>query len=197
MPDRRTALLSVYHKEGIIDFASELIDLDFDLLASGGTAKALTEAGLPVRDVADLVGGNAILGHKVVTLSRELHAGLLADYEEDREEMLRLGIPYIDLVCVDLYPLKEEDQNPSSTLASIRAKTDVGGPTMLRSAAKGRRIVICSPNMRRIVLNWLRLSEPTPELFRNELAIKVEQTISDYCSLSAELLRRGARELNN
>ncbi|HYV33779.1 MAG TPA: bifunctional phosphoribosylaminoimidazolecarboxamide formyltransferase/IMP cyclohydrolase, partial [Candidatus Limnocylindria bacterium] len=101
----RTALLSVYNKSGIEQFAKELVDLGFKILASGGTAKALVDAGLEVQDIALLVGGGAILGHRVVTLSREIHAGLLArDVPEDRKELEDLKIPFIDLVCVDLYP---------------------------------------------------------------------------------------------
>src|ERR1700690_510917 len=105
----KTALISVYNKEGIVDFARQIQDLGFNILASGGTAKVLSEAGLEVTDVASLVGGGAILGHRVVTLSREIHAGLLApDTEEDQAELKRLNIPWIDFVCVDLYPLSEE-----------------------------------------------------------------------------------------
>ena len=103
-----TALISVYNKEGIVEFAKELADLGFKILASGGTAKVLAEAGIEVTDVATIVGGGPILGHRVVTLSREIHAGLLArDTDEDRAELERLKIPWIDLVCVDLYPLEE------------------------------------------------------------------------------------------
>ena len=146
----RTALLSVYNKAGIIDFAKDLISLDFKILASGGTAKHLTDAGVPVEDVANLIGarlpdgqGGAILGHRVVTLSREVHAGLLAkDNAEDRKELKNLRIPFIDLVCVDLYPLEDEIKNPKATRESVIEKTDIGGPAMLRSGAKGGRITI-------------------------------------------------------
>src|SRR4030042_920787 len=86
------ALISVYNKTGIVDFAKALIDMGWFILSSGGTAKALREAGLKVTDVADLVGGSAILGHRVVTLSREIHAGLLARFlKQDIDEMAALG----------------------------------------------------------------------------------------------------------
>ena len=198
MKRSRTALLSVYEKEGIADFATSLIELEWDILASGGTARALVDAGVPVRDVADLVGGGAILGHKVVTLSRELHAGLLADRDNPDEvaEMDELGLPFIELACVDMYPLSEAGMKDNATLDSIRQSTDIGGPTMLRSAAKGRRIVIAKPQTRARVLSWLQDGEPNSEWFRNELAIEVEDIISGYCKLSSELLRWGARELN-
>lgn len=148
------ALLSVYDKTGIVEFARELIGLGFNILASGGTAKRLAEADIPVRDVAELVGGGAILGHRVVTLSREIHAGLLArhDHEDDLAELERLGIPFIDLLCVDLYPLGQELAKSNCTLESVLEKTDVGGPSMLLSAAKGRRVVISRQDQRRPVI---------------------------------------------
>ena len=86
---KRTALLSVYDKTGIVEFGQELVQLGWAIYSSGGTAKVLTDAGVPVADVAELVGGGAILGHRVVTLSREVHAGLLArPVEEDLADRL-------------------------------------------------------------------------------------------------------------
>jgi phosphoribosylaminoimidazolecarboxamide formyltransferase/IMP cyclohydrolase len=183
---KRTALISVYDKTGIVEFAEELIKLDWEILASGGTARVLAEAGVPVRDVADLVGGGAILGHRVVTLSRELHAGLLAKSDEaDRAELKKLGIPFIDLVCVDLYPLTAEIAKPGATAESVIEQTDVGGPTMLRSAAKGQRIVIARVPTRAKVLAWLKAGEPEPETFRRELAATAEATVASYVLSSA------------
>jgi len=183
---KKTALLSVYHKDGIIEFAQSLFDLDFELLASGGTATHLKNAGLTVKDVASLVGGGAILGHRVVTLSREVHAGLLArPIDADLQELEQLGLPFIDLVCVDLYPLKEEILRPGSTSESVIEKTDIGGPTMLRSAAKGRRIVVCDPADRFRVIDWLRDGSPQKEEFINQLAAKAEYVIAEYCLWSA------------
>lgn len=180
-----TALLSVYEKAGIVEFAEGLVALGWRILASGGTAAALTKAGVPVTDVAGMVGGGAILGHKVVTLSREVHAGLLADLEKDRDEMQQLGLPYIHLVCVDLYPLQAEIANPEATPASVIAKTDIGGPTMLRSAAKGRRVVVCDPADRPRVLAWLREGRPNNDVFVTALCAKAEYVVADYCLASA------------
>jgi phosphoribosylaminoimidazolecarboxamide formyltransferase/IMP cyclohydrolase len=183
----RTALISVYNKTGITEFARELISLDFKILASGGTAKHLKDAGVPVEDVANLAGGGAILGHRVVTLSREVHAGLLAkDNTEDRKELEKLKIPFIDMVCVDLYPLEDEINNPKATRESVIEKTDIGGPTMLRSGAKGGRIVICDPDDRKKVLEWLKNGEPDKEEFINKLRAKTEENVAMYVSLSAE-----------
>lgn len=187
MEQQKQALLSVFHKTGIVEFAQELVALGFGLLASGGTAKHLKKHGLEVRDVADLVGGGAILDHRVVTLSREVHAGLLARrIDVDIEEMEALGLPFIDLVCVDLYPLKEEIAEPDSTPASVIEQTDIGGPTMLRSAAKGQRIVVCDPADRMAVIDWLKAGCADKEAFITRLAAKAEFIVSDYCLSSAE-----------
>ena len=185
---KRVALLSVYDKYGIDYFAKALIDLDFSIISSGGTAKCLRDNGVETSDVADLVGGGPILGHRVVTLSREIHAGLLAT-EKDRKELAELGIPWIDLVCVDLYPLKQEIDNPDATLESIIEMTDIGGPCMLRSAAKGNRIVISTIILRGVVLSWLKEGEPDPDQFRNYLAFKAEETVADYCRISGNARR--------
>ena len=105
----QNALISVYDKTGIEEFAGGLEDLGWHLYASGGTAKRIESAGVNVTDVAEIAGGDAILGHRVVTLSREVYAGLLADTKKpkDVEELGRLGIPLIGLACVDMYPLRK------------------------------------------------------------------------------------------
>lgn len=184
MRSQNYALLSCFNKDGVADFAKRLSDLRWQLLASGGTAKCVTANGVPVRDIAELAGGSAILGHRVVTLSREVHAGLLSrDTPEDRRELERLGIPRIDLVCVDLYPLENEIKNPTSTLDSIIAMTDVGGPTLLHAAAKGQRIVICDPKDRAGLLVWLEADRPGEDVVRERLAAKAELTVSLYTGL--------------
>jgi len=186
------ALLSVYNKEGITYFAKELHKLGWRIISSGGTANEIKKAEIPVTDVAELVGGGAILGHRVVTLSRQVHAGLLAqDTPEDRAELERLGIPWIDMVCVDLYPLQEEIKKADATRESIIEKTDIGGPTMLRSAAKGRRIVICDPYDREPVLDWLKAGKPDEDNFITKLAAKAEMIVAEYCLASAKYHSQG------
>jgi len=190
------ALLSVYYKEGIVDFARALVRLGWEIYASGGTAKELSGAGLQVTDVKELVGGGPILGHRVVTLSREVHAGLLAkETPEDRAELERLGIPQMDLVCVDLYPLQAEIDKPESTRESVIEQTDIGGPTMLRSAAKGGRIVICDPADRHEVIEWLEAGRPNKEKFLTYLAAKAEFVVANYCALSASYHSDGGYHL--
>ncbi len=187
----RYALLSVYHKDGIVDFARSLTTLGWAILASGGTAKVLRENNVAVHDVAELVGGGAILGHRVVTLSREIHAGLLARMPEDEAEMASLTLHYIDLVCVDMYPLRAEIESAQCTLESVIEKTDIGGPALLRSGAKGNRIVICDPADRQRVLEWLQAGELERDAFINSLAAKAEYVVASYCLDSARYRGNG------
>jgi phosphoribosylaminoimidazolecarboxamide formyltransferase / IMP cyclohydrolase len=125
----KRALLSVYDKTGVVELARRLHDLGWTLVSSGGTARALAGAGLPVTDVADLTGTPAILGHRVVTLHPKVHGGLLADPDDPAHvaDMEAHGIEPIDLVVVNLYPFAEQ---PGIEMI------DIGGPAMVRAAAK-------------------------------------------------------------
>ncbi|MCX6534929.1 MAG: bifunctional phosphoribosylaminoimidazolecarboxamide formyltransferase/IMP cyclohydrolase PurH, partial [Actinobacteria bacterium] len=124
-----TALLSVFDKTGIVELATALSEAGWDLVSSGGTAKALHEAGLVVTDVADLTGYPAMLGHRVVTLHPTVHAGILADLDDASHvaDLQTHNIAPIALVVVNLYPFSD---NPSIELI------DIGGPTLVRGAAK-------------------------------------------------------------
>ncbi len=191
-PQPGVALLSVYDKKGIVEFANRLISLGWKIIASGGTAKVLREASLTVMDVSELVHGEPILGHRVVTLSREIHAGLLArDTHEDTLELKKLGIPRIDLVCVDLYPLSEAIAAPERTIHSVTEMTDIGGPTLLRAAAKGNRIVISRSIDRSNVLFWLQNGMPNKAQMLRHLAARAEFEVARYCALSASFLGEG------
>src|SRR3989344_2688764 len=134
----KTALLASYEKNApLLRLGKVLTENGWALLGSAGTAKYLNENNIPCRDVAEIVGA-PILGHRVVTLSREIYAGLLASTKEDFAELERLNIPNIDLVYVNLYPLEKETQNPQAMPDSVLEKTDIGGPTLLRAAAQSR-----------------------------------------------------------
>jgi len=123
------ALLSVYDKTGIVEFASSLHSLGWTILSSGGTAAAIASAGIPVTDVVEVTGLEPILSHRVVTLHPKIHGGILADREnpEHLDEMEKIGIDPIDLVVVNLYPFHSK---PGIDLI------DIGGPAMVRAAAK-------------------------------------------------------------
>lgn len=184
----KIALLSVYDKSGIEEFGRGLAGLGWQLYASGGTAKALQAAGLDVTDVSELVGGSAILGHRVVTLSREISAGLLADKNspEDLAELAKLKLPIIDLVCVDMYPLGNTIAKPDAQPQEIIDQTDIGGPTLLRSAAKGRRIVLSHADQRQPVLYWLKAGMPDEDGFLTQLAARAEYEVARYILTSAK-----------
>jgi phosphoribosylaminoimidazolecarboxamide formyltransferase/IMP cyclohydrolase len=184
---QRTALISVYDKTGITEFAKELVNLGWKIISSGGTAKHLTDAGIAVTDVTDITGVPPILSHRVVTLHPKIHGGLLAlDTPEHLAELEKYEIPWIDMVCSDLYPLEDEIAKAEATKESVIAQTDMGGIALIRSSAKGRRITICVPEDRMKVLEWLKSGEPNSEEFVNNLAAKAEMTASRYCLLSAK-----------
>ncbi len=125
----RRALLSVFDKTGITELARGLVDLGWELISSGGTARVIAEAGLPVTDVADHTGSPVMLGHRVVTLHPRIHGGILADRDdpEHQADLETHGIDPIDLVVANLYPFAAE---PGIEMI------DIGGPTMVRAAAK-------------------------------------------------------------
>ena len=188
----RTALISVYDKTGIADFAKELGQLGWKIISSGGTAKVLTDAGIQVTELSEVTGMPPILDHRVLTLHPKIHGGLLAlDKPEHLAELQKYGIPWIDLVCSDLYPLEEETKNPNATKESVIEKTDMGGVALLRSSAQGRRITICEPSQRIEVINWLKAGEPNKEEFLNNLAAYSDALVARYSAISAEYHSKG------
>jgi len=188
----KVAFISVFNKEGIDSFAKELVGLGWKIMASSGTAKYLKENGVVCYDLTDFVG-EPILGHRVVTLSREFYAMLLSrfDNDEDKKELEKLKLPYISLVCCDMYPLSEEIKKENATLKSVIEKTDIGGPTMIRAAAKGGRIVVVEKDDREKVLEWLKNGEQCLDNFKRVLAGKAEYIVAKYCMASATYLSNG------
>ncbi|MHC4845165.1 MAG: bifunctional phosphoribosylaminoimidazolecarboxamide formyltransferase/IMP cyclohydrolase [Planctomycetota bacterium] len=140
---RRRALLSVTDKSGIVEFARGLAERDFELLSTGGTARAIREAGLAVTDVAEVTGFPEMMDGRVKTLHPVIHGGLLAlrDDEGHRAAMEQHGIGPIDVVAVNLYAFRETVAKPGVTDAEAIENIDIGGPSMIRSAAKNHRSV--------------------------------------------------------
>src|SRR3954470_3163928 len=139
----RRALISVSDKTGVVDFARGIAALGVEIVSTGGTATALREAGIEVRDVSDLTGSPEILGGRVKTLHPRLHAGLLA-IRDDPEHMKTLeaeGIEPIDLACVNLYPFERTVARRGKKESDAIENIDIGGPTMIRAAAKNHRFV--------------------------------------------------------
>ena len=132
------ALLSVSDKTGIVDFARNLVELGIRLLSTGGTAQIIAKAGLPVADVGSYTGFPEMLDGRVKTLHPKVHAGILArrGVAAHREALERHDIATIDLVVVNLYPFRETVANPACGLEEAIENIDIGGPAMVRSAAK-------------------------------------------------------------
>ncbi|MEE1038383.1 MAG: bifunctional phosphoribosylaminoimidazolecarboxamide formyltransferase/IMP cyclohydrolase, partial [Eubacterium sp.] len=143
------ALLSVSDKTGIVEFAKELESLGVEIISTGGTYKKLEEEGIKVTGISDVTGFPECLDGRVKTLHPAVHGGLLArrDVPEHMEQLKELGIETIDIVAINLYPFKETIMKPDCTLPDAIENIDIGGPTMLRSAAKNHKdvAVICDP----------------------------------------------------
>ena len=143
------ALLSVSDKSGLVELAKDLAGLGIELVASGGTASAIRDAGLAVLDVAELTASPEMLGGRVKTLHPKIHGGILArrDLEEDQRELEANAIREIDLVVCNLYPFEATVARPEVTREEAVEKIDIGGPSMIRSAAKNHAYVgvLCDP----------------------------------------------------
>jgi phosphoribosylaminoimidazolecarboxamide formyltransferase/IMP cyclohydrolase len=169
------ALLSVFDKTGVVDFARALHELGWELLSSGGTAKVIADAGIPVVDVATVTGYPAILGHRVVTLHPSIHGALLADTDnaEHVADMHTHNIEPIALAAINLYPFSS---NPSIELI------DVGGPAMVRAAAKNYAhvAVVTEPTQYDAIIDAIRTSGSVPPALRQQLAAQAFATTAAY-----------------
>ncbi len=184
------AILSVHDKTGIVDFARRLAGLGWELLASGGTARILTQNQIPVIEVAEYTGSPEILGGRVKTLHPAVHGGLLARATEaDRQELLNLGWDWIDLVAVNLYPFEETIARSNVSFEDAIENIDIGGVTLIRAAAKNhaRVTLICDPGDYSTVLSALEKGA-VPADMRKALAVKGFALTSRYDQLIASYL---------
>ncbi len=166
------ALLSVSDKSGLVSFATGLVELGFELVSTGGTAAVLREAGLAVTKVDAVTGAPEILGGRVKTLHPRVHGGLLARPDAEHEaELAEHGIERFDLLAVNLYPFRETVARPGVTLEEAMEQVDIGGPAMVRAAAKNHAavLVVVDPSAYDAVLADLRAGDVLPER-RRELA---------------------------
>jgi phosphoribosylaminoimidazolecarboxamide formyltransferase/IMP cyclohydrolase len=129
------ALLSVSDKTGLIDLARALAARNVELLSTGGTAKAIRDAGLPVKDVSDVTGFPEMMDGRVKTLHPIVHGGLLGRAGLDEDVMAKHGIGKIDLLVLNLYPFEKVSADPDSTMEDIVENIDIGGPALVRAAA--------------------------------------------------------------
>ncbi|MBT3196352.1 MAG: bifunctional phosphoribosylaminoimidazolecarboxamide formyltransferase/IMP cyclohydrolase, partial [Gammaproteobacteria bacterium] len=137
----KRALISVSDKSGIVDFAEQLAQQGVDILSTGGTAKLLTENGITVTEVSDYTGFPEMMDGRVKTLHPKVHGGLLGRRGTDDAVMAAHDILPIDLVVVNLYPFEKTVANPDCDLPTAIENIDIGGPTMLRAAAKNHNAV--------------------------------------------------------
>jgi phosphoribosylaminoimidazolecarboxamide formyltransferase/IMP cyclohydrolase len=144
----KLALVSVSNKTGIVEFAMELVKLDIKILSTGGTARLLTESGIPVQEVSDYTGFPEMMDGRLKTLHPKIHGGLLAlrDNVEHTNQAKEHGIEFIDMVVVNLYPFESTIAKPDVELSEAIENIDIGGPTMIRSAAKNYRHVAVVTN---------------------------------------------------
>lgn len=187
----KRALLSVSDKQGLTDFAKGLVELDYELISTGGTKRALEAANVPVIGIEEVTGFPEMLDGRVKTLHPKVHAGLLArrDLPAHMAQLKDAGITPIDMVVVNLYPFKATIQKPGVSQADAIEQIDIGGPSMLRSAAKNFAAVlpIVDPADYDQILADLKADAITPAL-RQRLAAKVFQHTAAYDALIAQYL---------
>ncbi len=177
------ALLSVYDKTGLVELGSGLAALGWELIASGGTAKALLDAGIPVTPVEQVTGAPEMLGGRVKTLHPAIHGGILArDTEADFAELKSAGYAPISLVVCNLYPFQETVADPAVTLEDAIEQIDIGGVTLLRAAAKNfaRVAVLCDPADYAQVLSEIQASGQVSAGLRRRLAVRAFAHTSEY-----------------
>ncbi|TAL27860.1 MAG: IMP cyclohydrolase [Nitrospirae bacterium] len=199
MPKIKRAIISVSNKNGVIDFAKALHSLGVEILSTGGTAKAMRDAGVKVKDVSDYTGFPEMLDGRLKTLHPKVHGGLLArrGNPKDMEDIKEYGIELIDMIVVNLYPFEETIARPNVKFSEAIENIDIGGPTMLRSASKNfKDVAVVTDNndfdnvIKEMKANKGDLSYKT----RLELARKVFRLTSKYDNAIADYLSKTAGE---
>ena len=197
LPRPRRALLSVSDKTGLVDLGRRLVGLRFELVSTGGTARVLREAGLPVTDVAAVTGFPEMLDGRVKTLHPRVHAGILADGRlvDHRRQLVAAAIAPFELVVVNLYPFAAAAERPGITFDELVEEIDIGGPSMVRAAAKNHASVaiVTSPARYEAVLAALEGEGSVPLALRSALAVEAFRHTAAYdARIAAELPGRMA-----
>jgi len=176
------ALLSVSNKEGITDLARSLVGYGYGIISSGGTYKVIHEAGIPVKRVVDYTGSPEILGGRVKTLHPKVHGGILAKRDDEVHDAEREAnsIELIDVVVVNLYPFQETVAKPDVTWNQAIENIDIGGPTMVRSAAKNHAHVSILTNPSQYADFLYALDQGTVKQLRPQLALEAFRHTAEY-----------------
>lgn len=190
------ALVSVSDKRGVVEFATALVEMGWEIISTSGTLAALRASGLKVTNISDVTGFPEICEGRVKTLHPKVHGGLLArrDKEEHMEALAENGIETIDMVCVNLYPFEATIAKEGVTMEEAVENIDIGGPSMLRSAAKNFASVsvVCDPNDYELVLGEIRASGNTKPETRLMLSAKAYTHTALYDSHIATYMRKAA-----
>ncbi|AMD21777.1 HFL079Wp [Eremothecium sinecaudum] len=192
MPYSKTAILSVYDKTGLLDLAKGLAENNVRILASGGTARMVREAGFQVEDVSSITHAPEMLGGRVKTLHPAVHGGILArNLESDEKDLKEQGIEKVDYVVCNLYAFKETVAKVGVTVPEAVEEIDIGGVTLLRAAAKNhaRVTILSDPKDYPRFLNELSKGEITEDL-RNKLALKAFEHTADYDAAISDFFRK-------
>ena len=190
------ALISVSDKTGVVEFAGALVELGWEILSTSGTMKLLREAGLPVTSVSDVTGFPEICDGRVKTLHPKIHGALLArrDIPEHMKALKDNAIETIDLVCVNLYPFRETIAKPDVTMEDAVEHIDIGGPSMLRSAAKNWEsvTVVCNPSDYATIISEIKATGNTTRETRLALSAKAYTHTAEYDMAIATYMRAQA-----
>ena len=191
----KRALVSVSDKTGLVEFVQGLVDCGYEIISTGGTKKALEAAGIHPIGISDVTGFPEIMDGRVKTLHPKVHGALLCvrSNPDHVRQLQELGIEYIDLVCVNLYPFKETVLKPGVTHEEIIENIDIGGPSMLRSASKNYQSipVLCDPKDYDKVLEEIRENQETTLETRERLAAKVFRHTARYDALGRKSSSKG------
>ena len=179
------ALLSVSNKEGIVDFGEGLVRAGYQIISSGGTHAVLQAAGIPVMKVSEYTGSPEIMNGRVKTLHPKIHGGILSQRGNPSHELDRKAndIGLIDIVAVNLYPFKETVAKPDVTFEEAIENIDIGGPSMVRSAAKNHKdvAVLTNPNQYKIFLDAMNGNIPvTVDELRKQFAFEAFKHTAEY-----------------
>ncbi len=194
MVDRKRAIISVSDKKGIEKIGEVLQKADWEIISTGGTANVLKSSGVEVMQASDYTGQPEILGGRVKTLHPKILGGILGRVDQE-SEMESSNIPRIDLVIVNLYPFRETVSDPNVSLQDALEKIDIGGPTMVRAAAKnhGRIAVVVEPEDYEQLIEYIESGKDFSERFLKNLAFKAFDHVSSYDSAIASYLSKSTK----
>jgi len=190
---QRRALISVFDKDGVADFAKGLTELGIEILSTGGTAAVLREANISIKEISEITGFPEILDGRIKTLHPVIHAGILAKREKkDHMDVLKKHrITTVDIVVCNLYPFEKTIQKPRVSIEEVIENIDIGGPTLLRAAAKNYKevIVVTNPQQYKKILEILKTKKDVSLAERERLALEAFAHTAQYDSLISQYLR--------